>query len=237
MFNAAYEECAQAEYTGIALEYGTLPKLDVMLALRADQWLREPSRGRRGDAARDQAAGARRVLHRHRRLEGADREPGRRRGARRDARPRRATAPEAARQRRRTPGRATAASPMPSPRPARTPRKPASASDGHARRHDPRLEPGLHRRLGRQRRAAGDRRDLGAARRRRRRWLINAYLLPLGALVLLGGAAGDRYGRRRAVPRRHARCSPLASLACALAPGVRLLLAGRARCRASAPRC
>ena len=39
MFNAAYEECAQAEYTGIALEYGTLPQADVMLALRADQWL------------------------------------------------------------------------------------------------------------------------------------------------------------------------------------------------------
>ena len=28
-------------------------------------------------------------------------------------------------------------------------------------------------------------------------WLINAYLLPLGALVLLGGVAGDRYGRKR----------------------------------------
>ena len=39
MFNAAYEECPQAEYTGIALEYGTLPQDEVMLALRADQWL------------------------------------------------------------------------------------------------------------------------------------------------------------------------------------------------------
>jgi MFS family permease len=28
-------------------------------------------------------------------------------------------------------------------------------------------------------------------------WLINAYLLALTALILLGGAAGDRYGRRR----------------------------------------
>jgi len=26
-------------------------------------------------------------------------------------------------------------------------------------------------------------------------WAINAYLLPLGALLLLGGAAGDRFGR------------------------------------------
>jgi hypothetical protein len=39
MWLAAYEECAQAEYTGIALEYGTLPQAEVMQALRADQWL------------------------------------------------------------------------------------------------------------------------------------------------------------------------------------------------------
>jgi hypothetical protein len=39
MWTAAYEECTQAEYTGIALEFGTLPLLEVMQALRADQWL------------------------------------------------------------------------------------------------------------------------------------------------------------------------------------------------------
>jgi hypothetical protein len=39
MWMAAYEECAQAEYTGIALEYGTVPVMDVLNALRADQWL------------------------------------------------------------------------------------------------------------------------------------------------------------------------------------------------------
>ena len=39
MWLAAYEECAQAEYTGIALEYGTLPILDMIGALRADQWI------------------------------------------------------------------------------------------------------------------------------------------------------------------------------------------------------
>jgi hypothetical protein len=39
MWMAAYEECPQAEYTGIALEYGTLPQTEVMTALRADQWL------------------------------------------------------------------------------------------------------------------------------------------------------------------------------------------------------
>ncbi len=37
--NAAYDECPQAEYTGIALEYGTLPTFEVTTALRADQWL------------------------------------------------------------------------------------------------------------------------------------------------------------------------------------------------------
>jgi Protein of unknown function (DUF2817) len=39
MWLAAYDECAQAEYTGIALEYGTLSMLEVINALRADQWL------------------------------------------------------------------------------------------------------------------------------------------------------------------------------------------------------
>jgi hypothetical protein len=39
MFAAAYEECPQAQYAGIALEYGTLPLMEVMDALRADQWL------------------------------------------------------------------------------------------------------------------------------------------------------------------------------------------------------
>ncbi len=39
MWQAAYQECAQAQYTGMAMEYGTVPMLDVMDALRADQWL------------------------------------------------------------------------------------------------------------------------------------------------------------------------------------------------------
>jgi Protein of unknown function (DUF2817) len=39
MFEGLYEECGQAEYTGIALEYGTLPFDQVSYALRADQWL------------------------------------------------------------------------------------------------------------------------------------------------------------------------------------------------------
>jgi Protein of unknown function (DUF2817) len=39
MWLAAHEECAQAQYTGIALEFGTQPLDRVMNALRADQWL------------------------------------------------------------------------------------------------------------------------------------------------------------------------------------------------------
>lgn len=39
MWNALPEECPQAEYTGIALEFGTVPLADVLQALRADQWL------------------------------------------------------------------------------------------------------------------------------------------------------------------------------------------------------
>jgi hypothetical protein len=39
MWLAAYEECPQAEYTSIALEYGTLPIMEMIGALRADQWI------------------------------------------------------------------------------------------------------------------------------------------------------------------------------------------------------
>lgn len=39
MWMAAYQECPQAEYTGIAMEYGTLPFTEVSQALRADHWL------------------------------------------------------------------------------------------------------------------------------------------------------------------------------------------------------
>lgn len=38
-FEAVYGECPQATFTGMALEYGTLPLDEVMTALRADQWL------------------------------------------------------------------------------------------------------------------------------------------------------------------------------------------------------
>lgn len=40
-FNAVYDECPHAEYTGIALEYGTQPLLQMMQALRGDHWLHQ----------------------------------------------------------------------------------------------------------------------------------------------------------------------------------------------------
>ena len=39
MWGAIYDECPQARYTGMALEYGTLPLMDMIMALRADHWL------------------------------------------------------------------------------------------------------------------------------------------------------------------------------------------------------
>ncbi|MCS6626926.1 MFS transporter [Roseibacterium beibuensis] len=58
-------------------------------------------------------------------------------------------------------------------------------------------------------------------------WVSNAYLLTLGALVLIGGAAGDRFGRRKVFLIGVALFA-LASIACGLAPTVELLIAGRA---------
>jgi EmrB/QacA subfamily drug resistance transporter len=58
-------------------------------------------------------------------------------------------------------------------------------------------------------------------------WVINAYLLLLGALVLVGGAAADRYGRRR-VFVVGVILFAVASLACALAPTAAFLVAARA---------
>jgi hypothetical protein len=39
MFNSAYAECPQARYTGIAIEYGTVPLMETLQALRAEHWL------------------------------------------------------------------------------------------------------------------------------------------------------------------------------------------------------
>ena len=39
MCSSIYDECPQADYTGIALEYGTLPMMETVQALRAEHWL------------------------------------------------------------------------------------------------------------------------------------------------------------------------------------------------------
>src|ERR1700709_2170679 len=57
-------------------------------------------------------------------------------------------------------------------------------------------------------------------------WVVNAYLLPLSALLLFGGAAGDRFGRRRLL-MIGVGLFALASLACAIAPTLPWLLFAR----------
>lgn len=39
MWESIHDACPIAEYTGIAMEYGTVPVMDVIAALRADHWL------------------------------------------------------------------------------------------------------------------------------------------------------------------------------------------------------
>jgi EmrB/QacA subfamily drug resistance transporter len=58
-------------------------------------------------------------------------------------------------------------------------------------------------------------------------WVVNAYLLPLSALLLLGGALGDHFGRRRLLVVGTA-IFAATSLVCALAPSLPVLLAARA---------
>ncbi len=57
-------------------------------------------------------------------------------------------------------------------------------------------------------------------------WLVNAYLLPLSALLLMGGALGDRFGRRRLLIVGTG-VFALTSVGCALAPSLSWLLAVR----------
>jgi EmrB/QacA subfamily drug resistance transporter len=58
-------------------------------------------------------------------------------------------------------------------------------------------------------------------------WVINAYLLPLSALILFGGALGDRFGRRRLLNAGVALFAA-SSAACALAPTLGWLCLARA---------
>lgn len=58
-------------------------------------------------------------------------------------------------------------------------------------------------------------------------WIMNAYMLFLSALVLAGGAAADRYGRKRVFVVGVA-IFIAASIACGLSPNLPLLIAARA---------
>jgi EmrB/QacA subfamily drug resistance transporter len=58
-------------------------------------------------------------------------------------------------------------------------------------------------------------------------WVVNAFLLPLSALLLLGGALGDHFGRRLLLVVGTSLFAA-ASLVCALAPSLPILLAARA---------
>ncbi|RYF37040.1 MAG: DUF2817 domain-containing protein, partial [Comamonadaceae bacterium] len=60
MFTSIYDECPQAEYTGMALEYGTVPVMETFQALRAEQWLRRHPEAPRetADAIRTQVLAA-----------------------------------------------------------------------------------------------------------------------------------------------------------------------------------
>lgn len=68
--------------------------------------------------------------------------------------------------------------------------------------------------------------DLGASVAQAQ-WVVNAYALLLAALVLVGGSAGDRFGRRRVFVGGVALFT-LASVACGLAPTAGALVAARA---------
>ncbi|HVQ08630.1 MAG TPA: MFS transporter [Allosphingosinicella sp.] len=58
-------------------------------------------------------------------------------------------------------------------------------------------------------------------------WVMNAFTLPLSALLLIGGAAGDLYGRRRMMLLGIALFT-IASVLCALSPSLGPFLAARA---------
>ena len=58
-------------------------------------------------------------------------------------------------------------------------------------------------------------------------WMVNAYLLLLGAMVLIGGAAADLYGRRRIFLLGIA-VFTIASIACGFSPNITALVVSRA---------
>jgi EmrB/QacA subfamily drug resistance transporter len=69
-------------------------------------------------------------------------------------------------------------------------------------------------------------RDLGGGLAAQQ-WVVNAYLLTLGSLILIGGSLGDLYGERRIFALGVGGFGA-ASLLCALAPSIGALIAARA---------
>ena len=70
-------------------------------------------------------------------------------------------------------------------------------------------------------------RDLGVAMADVQ-WVVEAYALLLSALLLVGGALGDRFGRRR-VYTAGIVLFAAASVACGVASGIRQLVTARNR--------
>jgi EmrB/QacA subfamily drug resistance transporter len=69
-------------------------------------------------------------------------------------------------------------------------------------------------------------RDLGGGLAAQQ-WVVNAYLLTLGSLILIGGSLGDLYGERRIFAIGVGGFG-VASLLCAVAPSIGALIAARA---------
>src|ERR1700730_11067735 len=67
--------------------------------------------------------------------------------------------------------------------------------------------------------------DLGASASQLQ-WAIDIYTLVLASLLLLSGAAGDRFGRRRTF-QIGLTVFALGSLLCSLAPNIEVLIASR----------
>jgi MFS family permease len=66
-------------------------------------------------------------------------------------------------------------------------------------------------------------------------WIVNAYLLALGSLILIGGSLGDVFGERRLFLLGVSGLG-VASAVCAVAPTVETLVAARAL-QGCSPRC
>src|SRR3954465_13777767 len=58
-------------------------------------------------------------------------------------------------------------------------------------------------------------------------WVVNAYLLMLGSLILIGGSLGDLFGERRVFMVGVAGFGAV-SIICAVAPTIGVLVLGRA---------